>query len=296
MKEFFKNTRFTTDSLRLIEECNIIIEDYLASDLTMTVRQLYYQLVSANSVPNDEKSYNKVKGIVSKARLAGLMDWDAIEDRARKPDHASEWDSIKDVVGSALRAYRLPRLQGQEDYVEVWCEKDALAGVIKPITDKFHLVLMINRGYSSQSAMYASANRIRENQEEYGCDYSTVLYIGDLDPSGEDMVRDIDDRLRMFECPCNVEKLAPNFNQVEEYKLPPNPAKLTDTRAAAFIAEYGYSSWEVDAIPPRVLQALITVAVGRFLDLDKMKTITDKEEEDKKNLRAAMTYLDKPPQ
>jgi hypothetical protein len=292
MREFFKDTKFRADSMALIQECDRITQEYLADGLTMTVRQLYYQLVSANSVPNDEKSYNRVKGIVSKARLAGMIDWAAIEDRARQAEEPSEWGSINSIVNSALRSFRLPRLKGQSEYVELWVEKDALAGVLEPVARRYHVVLMVNRGYSSQSAMYESANRINRNIDQYNCDDATILYLGDLDPSGEDMVRDINERMEMFGCYASVEKVALNMDQVQRYSLPPNPAKLSDSRAAAFIAKYGTSSWEVDAIPPRVLQRLISDAIEERLDMGVMQEIIDKETEDKRRLSEAMKGLD----
>lgn len=293
MKKLYKNFRFREDTLQLIAECDAIANEYMGMGLTLTTRQMYYQLVSANIVPNDEKSYSKVKGIVSKARLAGLIDWSAIEDRARQAEEPSEWGSINSIVSSALAAFRLPRLQGQPEYIELWVEKDALAGVLEPIARKYHIVLMVNRGYSSQSAMYESARRINNNAAEYDCvNGSTVLYLGDLDPSGEDMVRDIDERLEMFGCYATVEKVALNMDQVDYYSLPPNPAKLTDSRAASFIEKYGTNSWEVDAIPPKVLQQIISDTIEASLDMDMMQAVKDKEEADKKPLEEALQTLE----
>ena len=293
MKKLYKNFRFREDTLQLIAECDAIANEYMGMGLTLTTRQMYYQLVSANIVPNDEKSYSKVKGIVSKARLAGLIDWSAIEDRARQAEEPSEWGSINSIVSSALAAFRLPRLQGQPEYIELWVEKDALAGVLEPIARKYHIVLMVNRGYSSQSAMYESARRINNNAAEYDCvNGSTVLYLWDLDPSGEDMVRDIDERLEMFGCYATVEKVALNMDQVDYYSLPPNPAKLTDSRAASFIEKYGTNSWEVDAIPPKVLQQIISDTIEASLDMDMMQAVKDKEEADKKPLEEALQTLE----
>ena len=292
MKELYKSFRFREDTLRLIAECDAIANDYMGMGLTLTTRQMYYQLVSANIVPNDEKSYNKVKGVVSKARLAGLIDWSAIEDRARQAEEPSEWGSINSIVSSALNSFRLPRMQGQPEYVELWVEKDALAGVLEPIAKKYHIVLMVNRGYSSQSAMYESARRINDNMDEYGCDDSTILYLGDLDPSGEDMVRDINERMEMFGCFASVEKVALNMEQVNYYNLPPNPAKMSDSRAAAFIAKYGTNSWEVDAIPPKTLQQIISSTIEASLDMDMMNAIKAKEEADKLPLEDALKILE----
>jgi hypothetical protein len=291
MKECFKPARFNAVNAKLIEVCNTVIDQYTEAGLRLTLRQLYYQLVSANVIPNEEKAYKSIGALVSKARLAGLMDWDAIEDRVRQPRRASEWRSIQSLVDSALYAFRLPRLKGQPTYVEVWVEKDALAGVLSPLTDKYHLVLMVNRGYSSQSAMYESADRIIKNVDEYGCDSAVILYLGDLDPSGEDMVRDLQDRLVMFGAPVVVQKVALNMDQVTRYNLPPNPAKLSDSRSGKFVDKFGTQSWELDAIPPQELQRIVTGAIEDNLDLDLMEQITDQESELKALLRTAAKAL-----
>jgi len=100
---------------------------------SLTLRQLYYQLVSRNVIPNTEKSYKNLSTLVSDARLAGKMDWNAIEDRVRVPRMSSEWGSVSELVEDALAAYRRPRWAGQRNYVELWVEKDALAGVLLPL-------------------------------------------------------------------------------------------------------------------------------------------------------------------
>jgi hypothetical protein len=290
MKQKFKNFRFRSDSRDLLDQCNRIIEDYQAQGLTLTLRQMYYQLVSANIVSNTERSYKKIGNLLSKGRLAGLVDWNAIEDRVRQADTPSEWSSLNSLVDSAMRSFRLPRLRGQRLYVELWCEKDALAGVLSPLASRYHVTLMVNRGYSSQSAMYESAGRIENSLALYGSTGAVILYLGDLDPSGEDMVRDIDERLRLF-LPLQivtVKKIALNLEQVTEYNLPPNPAKLSDTRAAAFIKQYGRQSWEVDALAPPVLQELVEDELKGILDLELVEEIKNREERDKQKLADAL--------
>ena len=282
MKEAFRQKKFRKEALQIIELCNSIIEDYSRQGLRLTLRQMYYQLVSRDIIPNNEKQYGRLSEILSSARLAGLVDWDAIEDRVRRPYKRSEFDDMKDLVEAAIASYRLPRWKGQQCYAELWVEKDALAGVLKPIADKFHITMMVNRGYSSQSAMYESAQRIRSKVAEYGCDEAMILYLGDLDPSGEDMVRDIQDRMNMFGLNVQVLKLALNMGHVKKYNPPPNRAKMTDPRAAEFIQKFGGSSWEVDALPPEVLTQIITGVLNKLVDVEKMQVIMDKEEQDKK--------------
>jgi hypothetical protein len=293
MKEEFKSTNFRSDSLVLINHCNSIVEDYLSQGLKLTLRQLYYQLVTKNIIKNEERAYKNLSNIVSDGRLSGLIDWSAIEDRIRIPAIPSEWENLKDLVDAALYSYRLPRWSGQENYIELWVEKDALAGVLHPLARKYHITMMVNRGYSSQSAMYEASKRIIEkglNRTE-----CRILYLGDFDPSGEDMVRDIRDRMLMFgvnvDVNFDIHKIALTLDQVKKYNPPPNPTKRTDPRSRDFIQKYGASSWEVDAINPSELQKIITSEILAYLDIDGMNIIVDKENRDKERLSKAVEKI-----
>lgn len=319
MREFFELWKPKPDAGALLRKMNSIIAGYQKQGFVLSLRQLYYQLVSADEVPNTEKSYKRIGDIVSKARLGGLMDWDAIEDRVRVPKAPPQYDSLNDLLEAAFSSYRLPRLKGQDTYVELWVEKDALAGVLLPIARQYHVTLMVNRGYSSTSAMKAAGDRVRAACAELEIDNAVVLYLGDLDPSGEDMVRDVGQRLRQFvnggvrfemrdgkavaetdeeqaaRCPhvsVSVEKLALTPEQVEEYEPPPNPAKMTDSRAAKFVEEHGESSWEVDALPPRVLRSIITARLDELIDDDLVQEIKAQEASDKERLRQALESLE----
>jgi hypothetical protein len=243
---------------------------------------LYYQLVTRNIIRNEERAYKNLSNLVSDARLAGRIDWDAIEDRIRVPIIPAEWNNIAELVKDALDYYRLPRWKGQSNYVELWVEKDALAGVLRPIASEFHVPLMVNRGYSSQSAMYEAAGRFMW-QEDRG--QKIILYLGDFDPSGEDMVRDIADRMEMFGVDLHVRKIALTLAQVKKYSPPRNPAKHTDPRSKEFIVKYGASSWEVDAINPAELRKIIIKEFGSLIDKSKMQAVVDQETTDKNQLR-----------
>ena len=294
MKRKYRDIKLRPASLALVKQCNVIVAKYQAMNLRLTLRQLYYQLVSANVITNVERSYKNLSSLVSDARLAGLIDWDAIEDRVRVPKRNSEWDTVADLVESACLSYRLPRWAGQDNYVELWVEKDALAGVLQPIASEYHVTLMVNRGYSSQTAMRDSALRFITE-----CDPGLMqkkkaghlLYLGDHDPSGEDMVRDIRDRLEMFHANVRVQKLALTMAQIRKYKPPPNPAKVTDPRADKYIEEHGDKSWEVDALPPDVLTEIISSELEELCDMDLMQEVKDQEEEHREALRKAAEDL-----
>lgn len=287
MKESFVEHRFTAKASDLIGKCNEIVEGYLAQGLRLTLRQLYYQCVTRNLFPNVERSYKNLSSLLSDARLAGLVDWAAIEDRVRVPRHPPEFDSLDDLVDAALNSFRLPRWKGQPNYCECWVEKDALSGVIAPLARELHVTLSVNRGYSSQSAMYEAAKRFID----HGDADCTILYLGDHDPSGEDMVRDVRDRMRTFGASVHVEKIALTMDQIEEHDPPPNPAKMTDPRAGEYVAKHGNESWEVDALPPDVLQGLIRESISRLVDQDLLDDMLAKEEKDKEALKKALSSV-----
>jgi hypothetical protein len=288
MKCAYKSINFRRESLNRIQLCNSIIREYQEQGLRLTLRQLYYQLVSKNVVPNTEKSYKALGNLVSDGRLAGLIDWDAIEDRNREPVRWAEYENVQQLVEETQYRYRLPRWEGQDNYVELWVEKAALAGVLRPLASKYHVTLMVNRGYSSQSAMYESAQRFKEYRDRD----PILFYLGDHDPSGEDMVRDIEDRLVMFGIHgISVRKLALTMEQVREYNPPPNPAKMTDSRAAKYVEEHGADSWEVDALNPTILAEIIETAFQSVTDMDKMNEVIRKEKKERKHLVAALPRL-----
>lgn len=284
-KEWYRDVNFRGKSLRMIDYLNDVIDTYARQGLKLTLRQLYYQCVTKNLFPNSEKSYKNLGNLVSDARLAGLMDWSAIEDRVRRPRVPTEFADVESLIDMASYWYRLPRWEGQENYVELWVEKDALAGVLAPIASEYHVTMMVNRGYSSQSAMYEAGKRFLENCQ--GGRYPYLLYLGDMDPSGEDMVRDISDRLVMYNvAELQVVKVALTMDQVEEYKPPPNPAKMKDSRAKGYVAMHNTtSSWEVDALPPVKLTEIIKAELDSLVDRDLMDAIIKREDEDKKAIR-----------
>jgi hypothetical protein len=272
MKEAFVEWTPTPESRDRLRVIDGVLGQYGKMDIKLTLRQLFYQLVSKNVIPNSQREYKRLGELLSKARLAGLVDWKVIEDRVRQAERAAQWDSAAEYCNPWQ--FRLPRWTKQPEYVELWCEKDALSSVLEPICDELHVTLMVNRGYSSSSAMYASAKRIAAAGADDG-KLATIVYLGDFDPSGEDMVRDIRERMETFGVDVTVMKLALNPNQIKAYKLPPNPLKrdeaggLTDSRGQGFQAEHGSWSYEVDALPPEVLQKMVRSELVEHTDMDK---------------------------
>jgi hypothetical protein len=273
MLESFVPTNFTGESLAMIERINTILATYEAEGYDLSLRQLYYQLVSRNFVENTERSYKNVGSLVSDARLAGLIDWDMIKDRGRAMISNPHWTTPKDFIDSVTPQYKIDHWRNQDNYVEVMVEKQALEGVLEPVCSELDVPFTANKGYSSSSAMYEASkrfiNRAQVGKELY------VLYLGDHDPSGIDMTRDVSDRLDIFiqgqHESIVVNRLALNMDQVRELKPPENPAKITDSRAKDYIRKFGRNSWELDAIEPRRLATLVRDAVTALMDVRKFK-------------------------
>jgi len=302
MKIKFRDIRMSKPNRERLEVINSIIEEYQELDLVLTLRQLYYQLVSRDIIANQVKEYAKLSGLLKEGRMAGIVDWDAIEDRLRKPSKPSEWDSSKSILDACIDQYEKKRMEGQANYIEVWVEKDALSGVLSRVTEKYHIPIMVNRGYSSASAMFDAFNRFKA--AKLNGQLNKVLYLGDYDPSGLDMIRDIEKRIDEFAdgwWPGNtyarhtfgfeVIPIALTREQIDLYTPPPNPAKLQDPRAGKFVEDHGYQSWEVDALRPEVLHQILEDAILERIDPELYDNIVDSEEADKDKLRSLYQYL-----
>ncbi len=283
MKEQYITKRFESASVAMIETINQILADYQSQGYDLSLRQLYYQLVSKNLVPNTERSYKNVGSLVSDARLAGLIDWNVIKDRGREMTRNPHWDSPRDIIDACAKQFRVDRWENQAEYVEVMVEKQALEGVLEPVCREWDVPFTANKGYSSSSALYEAGKRILEhlaNDKKV-----TIIYLGDHDPSGIDMSRDVMDRVEMFaeaskfSAELVVNRIALNMEQVRKFNPPENPAKITDSRAKGYISKFGKSSWELDAIEPRRLAALVTKAIKDCLDMDAWEKSGDRQEE-----------------
>ena len=290
-REAFIDRNFSIGSRTIIQQANVIIADYQAQGFTLTLRQLYYQFVSRDIIPNKQTEYKRLGSIINDARLAGKIDWDAIEDRTRNVRKPSVWGSPQDIMTAVADQYKEDLWRTQPRHVEVWIEKDALIGVIEPVCDRWRLPFLACRGYVSQSEQYAAGKRFarhaRDGREPL------VIYLGDHDPSGMDMTRDHTDRLAMFaRWGVEVDRVALNMDQVEQYDPPPNPAKETDSRSGPYIAQYGESSWELDALSPTVIDQLIEDRVQETVDHELWNAAQEVEELNKSTLAAVSDNFD----
>lgn len=282
MKIEYRKWKIKKATKQYLNNVTTIVEEYGSAGYRMTLRQLYYQLVSKAIIPNKIREYQKLSTVLTNARMAGLVDWDFIEDRIRIPQFHGEYENMAQALKEAYDSFRLKRWKEQENYVEVWVEKDALSGVLLPITDEYHVRLLVNRGYSSASAMQQASTRfLRAEAEGKNCH---IIYLGDHDPSGEDMVNDIRKRLGEFWCDVKVKKIALTMDQIHQYRPPPNPAKRTDPRAASYIRKHGFQSWELDALPPDVLDVMLRDALDGLINKPLYKEAIKAEAPDKKKL------------
>jgi len=291
MKICYEEHRMRAGTLALIDLANDIIDEYAGQGFDLTLRQLYYQMVARGHISNDQRSYKRMGKAVSNARRAGLIDWSAIVDRTRAVRSRQHWESPQQILSAATNGYHRDRWEGQNYRPEVWIEKDALIGVISGVCRELDVPRFACRGYVSDSAMWRAGVRMkthfRVNSQE-----PVVFHLGDHDPSGIDMTRDIRDRLQLFsEGSVQVERIALTMDQIRQYGPPPNPAKMTDSRFEGYIAEYGDESWELDALEPAVLTALIQDNIKPLIDTDALALVEGLEWTHKTALRQAARSL-----
>jgi len=249
-------------TVRLIETA----KDILAEGHPMTVRQVYYQLVSRQVIKNNRGQYQAVSNALVSARREGVIPWEWIEDRLRRPRHVSMWSGLSSFAETCRIAYRRDVWESQPSYLEVWLEKDALSGIFEDVLNPYGVTLNVGRGYDGWDSIHNAAERYADRAV-------TVLYFGDFDPSGEDMVRSLIKRLEDQGAEPEVIKCALTREDIRRYNLPPDFAKKTDTRTPAFIVKHGDISVELDALPPGVLRDRLEKEVSKRMDLKALKKI-----------------------
>lgn len=288
-KEAFIDKRFQRASLEHIGYANEIIADFQRQGYRLTLRQLYYQFVTRNLIVNAEASYDKLGKLISDARLAGLIDWSAIEDRTRSLRALSSYDDPEELMRYTPYWYRLDKWASQHVRIEAWVEKEALLGVLARVCNQYEVPYFACKGYVSSSEMYDASKRylsyIQNGQDVI------LLHLGDHDPSGIDMTRDVIDRLTLMlgssADNLQVMRLALNYDQVTQYNPPPNPAKMADSRFDDYAANYGTSSWELDALTPSVLSSLIENAILAQRSEHLWQLSVANEEDDRQLLKRA---------
>ncbi len=290
MKLAYQDFKFRNDTLRTIQYINQIIDTYQKQGFVLSVRQLYYQLVARDYVPNTIQSYKRIAQYVNDGRLAGLIDWNAIEDRNRDVVKRSAWASGAQILKGAARSFHMDLWEGQESRIFVVVEKAALSGVLDSVCHQYDVPLLAARGYPSVSILRDMSlghivTALNEGQNV------TVLHLGDHDPSGIDMTRDLTERYSLFvnrhydgNRHFQVKRIALNMDQVEEKNPPPNPAKTTDSRFDDYRKQFGSDSWELDALEPSYLQSLVRAEVETLIDYSVWDERRDDIEDQRKRL------------
>ena len=300
-KEKFEEIAFRTKTRKLIDQANVIIGEMAAEGYTLTVRQLYYQFVARDMLENSQANYKRLAGVVDDARKAGLIDWDAIEDRTRYLRSITAYTGPENFLTRQVRNYYAENLWADQDtYCEVWVEKDALLGVIERPALEWRVPYFACRGYASSSELYTAGKRLAR-YKALG-KRVVIFHLGDHDPSGLNMTDVNRDSLRQFGRThgIDVQRLALNMDQVEEYSPPPNFAKERDSRFAGYqemMDEAGHEdqrddSWELDALDPSVLDKLIRDAIEGVVDAELFEAAREREQENQARLMEAAQNWD----
>jgi hypothetical protein len=289
VRQCFVEKRFSPENEGLINIVNVILEEYRLQGFRLSLRQVYYQMVARDLLPdkwrdketgskNNSRAYKNLGSLISDARQAGLIDWSIIEDRGRETVSLSHWDNPGEIVAAAANQFRLDKWEDQPYHIEVMVEKDALSGVLVPVCRELDISITANKGYSSSSTMYEIGQRLEDMV--LGHDKQVlVLYLGDHDPSGIDMTRDVEDRLCLYSEDQDIEviRLALNYDQVQRWNPPENPAKDTDSRFESYRNQFGESCWELDAVEPAQLADLVRDIVEERRDEELWDAVVNKE-------------------
>ncbi len=238
----------------------------------LTLRQVYYQLVGKGYIENNVSQYGMLSRLLKQARIDGYVSWDDIEDRVRTYHDLTGWESSEDYIKASLKQfltrYQRDLLQTQDIYPEIWIEKDALASIFTRVASPYTIPVVVCRGFSSVSFL----NDYRQRLRNQGDKRPILLYFGDFDPSGVEMLKAMEITLREELLVDGIEfkRVALLKEDISRYRLPHSPEALkkTDTRASKHIAQYGEVAVELDALSPAVLEEKIRTAIERELDME----------------------------
>jgi len=260
-------------SLALLDQVQEIIKSY---DFALTLRQIYYQLVAKQIIPNKQSYYHKLSRLCVMGRDEGILPEEAFADRLREVDKLSSWPDLNDFLKTVKRSYHKDKWENQENYIEIWTEKDALRNVITEITYPFDVTLMVARGQLSRTEIYRTAQRYK-NKEDKDCN---LFYAGDFDPSGFSIYESIKERLANFDVDIIFERIALTPEQIEKYRLPSDPAKEKDPNFKDFVKKYGDQVVELDSLPPEELRNLVKNVIEENIDFGLLAQVQEMEKEE----------------
>ena len=259
-----------------LADLDAAIATAVATETPVTVRGVFYRVVSAGAVEKTEKGYGAVQRRLLHLRRNGTVPYTSITDGTRlrlKPD---SWTDMEQMLDDAASSYRRALWNDQADEVIIISEKDAISGVVYPVTAEFDVELCITRGYSSETFTHSIAQTVIRN--EWRGKKTYVYQLGDHDPSGVDGWRSFGERVREFvvgrhglphylTADVEFERIAVTPSQIELWHLPTRPTKASDSRAAKFAGE----SVEVDAIPASTLRQLVRSAIEQHIDPEALR-------------------------
>ena len=286
MKEEFVPKIFTGAHRHVIKQANAIIEEYEEAGYALTLRQLFYQFVARDLVDNTQQNYMRLGNILDAARKAGLVDWDAIQDRTRNLRRIGVWKKPETALEAIQRQFKLDPWEEQSTRrrIEVWVEKDAAVGVVQPTCDLYRIPYFSCRGYGSSSELYEAGKRLAAFSD---AGYETlVIHLGDHDPSGVQMTEDNQARINLFARQgIELRRIALTMDQIEQYNPPPNFAKQTDSRTKWYVDKFGTDdAWELDALQPQIIADLIKGEIEPLIDQKEWDATMEREAEHKATL------------
>ena len=250
-----------------IEAARAVIDEAAQAGFRLTLRAVFYRLVARNTIPNTDRAYKNLSALLDKARWAGRLPFDCIDDPERSELRGKTWGCVRECLEDAAQTYRTDWWSRADPVVEVWSEKMAVAGILEGMAiDRYGLLFVAGLKYTSLTHLYGAARRFVARPVD-----TVILYVGDHDPSGLDMDRDIAARLKDLgrelksDLSVNVKRVALTMDQIEEYGLPSQPTKATDSRAAKYVHD---GSWELDALPAAVLYEVVEREIREWLPPD----------------------------
>ncbi|SEE08998.1 hypothetical protein SAMN05519104_5178 [Rhizobiales bacterium GAS188] len=244
----------------------------------MTVRQVFYQATVRDIVEKNDAGYDKVQTDLKWLRRAEVMPYDWLTDHTRYQRKPRTFNGIQQALEDTARLYRKALWADVDAYVEIWIEKDALSGVVHPITSAYDVPLMSARGYASLSFLYGAADYIKNLQVP-----TYIYHFGDYDPSGVNAGEKIEQTLKEMAPDADItfERVAVNPEQIYAWDLPSRETKASDTRAKNF----GGDSVELDAIPPDTLRNLVEATIQRHLPVEQYKVLKAAEDSERQLIK-----------
>jgi len=290
VKLAFVEINFRSKTLELLGEIDVICSEFYSDGYILTLRQVFYQLVTRNRIANTEREYKNLGATITNGRYAGVLDWEHIQDRVRIVQRMPHWENPANIIHAASRSYGIDTWAGQEYRAEVWIEKDALIEIAARPCERLDVPYIAVKAYSSTSAMWEARKRFREYIRNGQT--PVILHLGDHDSTGADCSRHLEEKMQLLVGrPIELRRLALNRDQIGEYELPPQPGKTADPRFKGYVKKHGTSNtWELDALSPRVIETIIEDGIRDVLNEDRREEHIARQERERESLKQVSTH------